>query len=67
MIDGIAEGIRGTGAWTRIDALVAHTGAIPGTLRVQYTFRATTRVGISLILWQARALAITALCIGTAR
>lgn len=32
MIDGIAEGIRGTGAWTRIDALVAHTGAIPGTL-----------------------------------
>lgn len=67
MIDGIAEGILGTGAWTRIDALVTHTGAIPGTLRVQYTFRATTGVGIPLILGQARTLAITALCIGTTR
>lgn len=67
MIDGIAKCIRSTGARARIDALVAHTGAIPGTLRVQNTLGTTAGVGITLILGQARALAIAALCIGTTR
>lgn len=56
VVDYITNGIWCTGAGTGIDALVAHTGAILGAVRVEYTLGAATHIGITLVLGLARAL-----------
>lgn len=56
VIDYITNGIRSTCAGTGVDALVAHTGAVPGAVSVEYTLRVATHMGITLVLGLARAL-----------
>lgn len=64
VIDYITNGIRSTCAGTGVDALVAYTGAVPGAVSVEYTLRAATHIGITLVLGLARALTCLADGIG---
>lgn len=56
VIDHITDGIWSTGAGTGIDALIPHTCAILGAIRVEHTLGSATHIGIALILGQASAL-----------
>lgn len=58
VIEYFTDGTGGTSAWTRIHTLVAHTGTIASTIRVQYTLRTTADERISLVISYAAALTI---------
>lgn len=63
MVDHVTDGVGSTGSGAGIHALVADTGAISGAVCIQNTLRATARVGVTLVLGNARALAVLALSI----
>lgn len=67
MVVHLANGIHSAGAGTRIDALVAHTGAIPRAIRIEYTLRTATHIGITLIFGDTSALTRLAVGIGATR
>lgn len=66
VIDDIANGVLATGTRTGIEALAAQTGLVARTVRVENTFRTTSRVGITAELGQTAAYAVIALRIGSA-
>lgn len=53
MIAHKALGILSTASWAGVATLLIEAGTIRGTIRVQYTFRTTSLVGITKVLGQA--------------
>lgn len=67
MIDDFTDSILCTSPWTGINTFIAEASPIAQTVRVQYAFRTTTGVRISVIFWQTCADTIVTLSIRTTR
>lgn len=55
MIHDVTLSILPARARARVPALVSQAGLVPGTLRVQYTLRATCFVRVTAVLWDTLA------------
>lgn len=68
VVDNVTLSVLAASAGARVAALVAQTGLITWTLRVEYTLWPTSFVGVATVLWDTFAQALTSAdSIGSAR